>query len=99
MRCPTCAAPNPPENQYCRQCGQKLPPPGTLPAPEDVVEASPGLERLPHTPERTAVAEPEPRRPDPKGQEQDESTDVFLTLIPYKNPRALAAYYCGFFAL
>jgi hypothetical protein len=30
---------------------------------------------------------------------EDEEPDLVSTLIPYKNPRALAAYYCGFFAL
>jgi hypothetical protein len=32
-------------------------------------------------------------------EEEDQDTDVVLRLIPYKNPLALAAYYCGFFAL
>src|SRR5262249_33942201 len=39
------------------------------------------------------------RRARRREQEKDEGPDVVLTFIPYKNPRALAAYYCGFFAL
>ena len=37
---------------------------------------------------------------DEPGDRDDEAgTDIVSTFIPYKNPKALAAYYCGFFAL
>jgi len=38
------------------------------------------------------------RRPRPDDEEDDQG-DVVSTLIPYKNPKALAAYYCGVFSL
>jgi hypothetical protein len=84
MRCPVCDTPNPPENQRCQHCGENLPPPSPLPAPEDVLDVVP-----------VSTAAP----PDSRVQMEDGGTDVVLTLIPYKNPKALAAYYCGFFAL
>jgi hypothetical protein len=36
----------------------------------------------------------------PRHNEEDEDDDGLVsTIIPYRNPKALAAYYCGFFAL
>lgn len=39
------------------------------------------------------------RRRDEGGDEDEERGDVTGGLIPYKNPKALAAYYCGIFSL
>lgn len=33
------------------------------------------------------------------GRQKSEDADIVSILIPYKNPKALAAYYCGFFAI
>jgi hypothetical protein len=63
-------------------------------------EADDVLEVLPALPTPSAGEETEEdRRAERRSKEQDENTDVVLILIPYKNPLALAAYYCGFFAL
>jgi len=106
MRCPACDAPNPPESQRCQHCGEKLPPSPTLPAPENVMDVIPALsvsppdsgKHRPHAPGQIGE-EAEQDSPASPGQEEDKDTDIVLTLIPYKNPKALAAYYCGFFAL
>jgi hypothetical protein len=43
------------------------------------------------------------RQPLPRDEDDEEryrtSDDTAATIIPYRNPRALAAYYCGVFAL
>src|SRR5438876_1034143 len=46
--------------------------------------------------EEDAEEEPRRRRRRPRDEEDDDGISV---LIPYKNGRALAAYYCGVFAL
>jgi hypothetical protein len=50
------------------------------------------------------VAGAEQRRPGRQPVEDDDAPDeeedgLVSTIIPYRNPKALAAYYCGFFAL
>lgn len=91
MRCPSCDASNPPENRYCRNCGQKLP------ATPDSATAEEALDVLPALPVPAAERSEDPlQQPAAEGEEE---ADLVSTLIPYKNPRALAAYYCGFFAL
>jgi hypothetical protein len=92
MRCPACNVPNPDANKYCHQCGEKLPS-SASPAAEEVLEVLPALPVSAESGDTHASRLPEGR------DKEDEDTDVVLTLIPYKNPRALAAYYCGFFAL
>jgi len=85
MRCPACHAANVPEAGRCSQCGEKL--------PDDVLEAEPADE------------EQRPRRRPASLSERDDDDYHYQgdggisTLIPYKNPKALASYYCGIFAL
>jgi hypothetical protein len=82
-------------NQRCQQCGAELPSSAPVEA-EDVLEVVP----VSPTSSKEIEEETEPhRRAGQRGKEEDEDRDVVLTLIPYKNPLALAAYYCGFFAL
>jgi hypothetical protein len=92
MRCPACHAVNAPENQRCQACGESLPS-GKLLTAEDQADV---LAALPASAEDIAEQPPRPRE---AIEEADEGTDIVSTFIPYKNPRALAAYYCGFFAL
>jgi predicted Zn finger-like uncharacterized protein len=42
---------------------------------------------------------PRPRRRRRRDDEDDDGNDAVSTIIPYKNPMALAAYYCGVFGL
>lgn len=60
--------------------------------PDDLPEVPPGRddEETPRPPRR-------PRRPRRRDFEQPD--EPIATLIPYKNPKALAAYYCGVFGL
>jgi hypothetical protein len=95
MRCPTCDAPNPPANQHCQQCGAKLPSPQGGSAAEEEIEVVPVDSPTPAEPAERRPRRPARRRP----LEEEEDTDLVRTFIPYKNPKALAAYYCGFFAL
>src|SRR5262249_14311224 len=104
MRCPACDTPNPPENQCCQHCVEKLPPSAVLPGPEDLSEGVPAVPVSPpkggqHRPQASKQLDDKVGSPGSRGQEEDNGRDVVLTLIPYKNPKALAAYYCGFFAL
>jgi hypothetical protein len=94
MRCPACNALNATENQCCQTCGEKLPSSGRV-ATEDEAEI---LSALPATLEDIAE---QPLQPEPQDEieEAEEVTDIVSTFIPYKNPKALAGYYCGFFAL
>jgi hypothetical protein len=92
MLCPACHAPNPAENRYCQYCGEKLSATGLGAPQEEPIDVLPAIP-LP-------VEETDKPRPHPDPMEGDEEgTDLVSALIPYKNPRALAAYYCGFFAL
>lgn len=65
-------------------------------APEEF-QADPPPERPP------AHAEPRPRRREYDDEDfrrrPSEGEEVASTIIPYKNPKALAAYYCGVFGL
>ena len=92
MRCPACSALNAPENQRCQTCGEQLPADKLLTA-EDEAEV---LSALPASAEDIAQ---QPLRPRGESEEVEEVTDIVSTFIPYKNPKALAAYYCGFFSL
>jgi hypothetical protein len=94
MRCPACSAQNAPENQRCQTCGELLPSGKFLMAEEEAEV----LSALPASAEDIAQQPPRLR---PRGEIEDveEVTDIVSTFIPYKNPKALAAYYCGFFAL
>jgi hypothetical protein len=92
MLCPACHASNPAENGYCQHCGEKLSATGLAATAEDAIDVLP-VSALPVE----EVSEHQPHQDPAEGEE--EAPDLVSTLIPYKNPRALAAYYCGFFAL
>ncbi len=94
MHCPACHALNAAENQCCQTCGEKLPSDGRV-ATEDDTEI---LSALPVSVEDLAKQPLQPGAQD-EIEEAEEVTDIVSTFIPYKNPKALAAYYCGFFAL
>ena len=92
MLCPVCHASNPAENRQCQYCGEKLSATRVAATAEEPIDVLPALP-LP-------VDEADKLRPHYDAAEgEDEDTNLVSTLIPYKNPRALAAYYCGFFAL
>jgi hypothetical protein len=89
MRCPTCNAANPPESQRCQSCGKTLPLPASRPAPDDELDVLPA--------EPVSAEDADTPRP-ARRRAKDQEADIVSIFIPYKNPRALAAYYCGFFA-
>jgi hypothetical protein len=115
MRCPACDTPNPPEATRCEECGEKLPVRARRPVKEkeeeEFVEVRP-VRRGPDTESRPArdmddaddedyaVRRPRKRRLRREEDEDDYSDDGGISiLIPYKNPKALAGYYVGFFSL
>jgi hypothetical protein len=69
------------------------------------VAAKEDLEAMPKPPRRSVPRDEdeEDERPRRRRRRQDDDEDDgdegLRTLIPYKNPKALTAYYCGVFAL
>jgi len=106
MRCPACDTPNPPEAVRCEECGKKLPP-RKRPAQPEIEEGIEESESRPAARPRRRVPEDEddddedyePRRRRRSVRRTDEGDEVVSTIIPYKNPKALAGYYCGIFSL
>ncbi|HEV3444171.1 MAG TPA: zinc ribbon domain-containing protein [Gemmataceae bacterium] len=105
MRCPACDTPNPPEAVRCEECGKKLPPRKRASQPdmpdmeEDIEESESRPRRRVAEDEDEDVEEYEPRRRRRSVRRADEGDEVVSTIIPYKNPKALAGYYCGIFSL
>jgi hypothetical protein len=110
MRCPSCDTPNPPEATRCEECGAALKPRPASRRPEsEAIEERPARRR----PDEERPEAPRVRRRRPADEEDDEYEDdrpsrrrrpsdgeeVVSTLIPYKNPRALAGYYTSIFGL
>jgi hypothetical protein len=107
MRCPACDTPNPPDAVRCEECGEKLPArTGRSPSgQEGIVEVRP-VGKRPDTAhedsdeDRAFESRPRRRRVRRREEDEDYADDGGLaTLIPYKNPKALAGYYVGFFSL
>ena len=114
MRCPACDTPNPPDAVRCEECGEKLAAPSRRSAAreEGIVEVRPtGNPSAPTNQadppetggvdEETEFARP-PRKRRVRRREEDEDyvdDGGLATLIPYRNPTALAGYYVGFFSL
>ncbi len=89
------------KNVKCPECGTRITVPATSqtgiqprPASRDPDEAA--EERRPRRRHREADEDDRPRRRRREGEYED---DAVTTLIPYKNGKALAAYYCGVFSL
>jgi hypothetical protein len=108
MHCPACDTPNPPEAVRCEECGAKLPARPRRPAPALEEEDEPRPVRSRRRPPEDLDDEDEadeeyerrPRRRRPRYEDEEEEEDeVVATIIPYKNPRALASYYISFFTL
>ena len=106
MRCPACDTPNPPEAVRCEECGKKLPPRKRPAQPkEECIEeaerrpvANPRRRPVEHIDEEDE--EEYERRPRRRSvRRRHEGDEVVSTIIPYKNPKALAGYYCGIFSL
>jgi hypothetical protein len=111
MRCPSCDTPNPPEATRCEECGRALTARPVRRRPEsDAIEERPTRRR----PDDEAREAPRTRRRRPDDEDDEEYEDdrprrrrrrpqdedeAIATLIPYKNPTALASYYCGVFSL
>jgi hypothetical protein len=112
MRCPACDTPNPPEAVRCEECGKKLPP-RKRPVDEEENEAIEEAGRRPAAKPRKRPPEDEAdedededdedeyerRRRRRRVRKENGGDEVVSTIIPYKNPKALAGYYCGIFAL
>ncbi len=95
MRCSTCRAENPPGSKACEECGEVLET-ATLSAKEPVNYPIAQAQCDEH--EILDVLPVE--NPQPDDDEDAPSGDGGIsTLIPYRNPKALAAYYLGLFAL
>src|SRR5216684_781566 len=103
MRCPACDTPNPPEAVRCEECGKKLPP-RKRPVAENEDEGIEEAGRQPAAKPRKRPPEDEddeeededdyerrPRRR--RARREDSGDEVMSTIIPYKNPKALAGYY------
>jgi hypothetical protein len=105
MRCRSCNTPNAPENKHCEKCGHELPPPPASLLVEDAEPSPPAAEAVATRPARPRVRRrvTEEERYDDEYQggrhRGGEADDVVSTIIPYRNPTALAAYYCGIFSL
>jgi hypothetical protein len=102
MRCPSCDTPNTPEARFCAQCGAKLEakvPPAQAITVEEHRPSPPKAEA-----HDTADAGPPRRRADvdePEEEEEEEEEDggTLAGVIPYRNAKALTAYYLGIFCL
>jgi hypothetical protein len=94
MRCPACDTANPPEAVRCEKCGEKL---------ERQVRAGSTDKAEVELLDQQKPVKPLPRRrPVRRDNDDDDAYDSdggISTLIPYKNPKALASYYCGVFSL
>jgi hypothetical protein len=88
MQCPVCHAVNLPDRSRCQSCGEPLPSPQSQAAPGEETELLPV----------EAVAAEDAGQP-VRRSEKDPDDGIVSLFIPYHNPKALAAYYCGFFAL
>jgi DNA-binding beta-propeller fold protein YncE len=93
----------------CPDCGTRIPVPGAAAAIQPPPAARPA-ERAVQTAKDEPEEEERPRRrrrdeedeeddDRPRRRRQSAEDDAVSTLIPYKNGRALAGYYCGVFSL
>jgi len=93
----------------CPDCGTRMTVPGSMknavkasgqrPAPrEKVPEVKSDRDQKPRRRPRDEDEDEDDDRPRRRRRRDDED-DALSTLIPYKNGRALAAYYCGVFGL
>jgi hypothetical protein len=111
MRCPACDEPNPPEAVRCKECGERLPR-KRRPAEDDegITDAPRRRAAELERPRRRRAVELDEddededeeyeRRRRRRVRRRDEDGDeVVSTIIPYKNPKALASYYLGIFSL
>jgi len=95
MRCPACEASNPPAASHCEECGAQLPArKPRAPGKEDLED--PPVAQL--ADEDAKELRPRRRRPVEEDLEEVDD-DTISTIIPYRNPRALASYYLGIFSL
>lgn len=101
MRCPACAAQIPADAATCSECGEPFPPKAPIrPAPvihaEAVIEAEAiEVAQAPLANQAEAIVQGLP----PEKPLHEPMTGKKHSLIPYRNPKALASYYLGFFAL
>ncbi len=93
MRCPACQAENPVQAIRCHKCGKPFAGGQTPVEPLEEVE-----EALLDEPEKVRGQSRVPRKW-PKEEEEVEEAGLGRTVIPYKNPCALGAYYCTFLGL
>ncbi|HMC88069.1 MAG TPA: zinc ribbon domain-containing protein, partial [Gemmataceae bacterium] len=114
MRCPACDEPNPPEAVRCKECGERLPR-KRRPVEEDegITDAPRRRAAEVERPRRRRAEEVDEDDEDDdderyerrrvrrsrRQRDDDDGDQVVSTIIPYKNPRALASYYLGFLAL
>jgi hypothetical protein len=114
MRCPSCDTPNPPEAVRCEECGAKMPVkkrPAARVEEEEEEEEDPRPRRKSAESSRARRRPVDddddddedyerPRRRRRHEEDEDEDDDeVIKTIIPVRNPMALASYYLCFVAL
>jgi hypothetical protein len=109
MRCPACDEPNPPEAVRCKECGERLPrkrrpvedDEGITDAPRRrAAEVErPRRRRAEEVDEDDDDEEYELRRRRRARRRNEDGDEVVSSIIPYKNPKALASYYLGIFSL
>lgn len=97
MRCPSCRADNPATTRTCVECGDPLP---ITPGVNTQSGKYPVAQALADEGEIMDVIPAGKRRQASSDEDDDDAGDGGIgTLIPYRNPKALAAYYFGFFSL
>jgi hypothetical protein len=95
MRCPSCRAGNPAALACCSECGEPLPattnseePPLVYPVAQAQADEVDIMDVLPAK-----------KSADDVDDDEFSGDGGISTLIPYRNPKALAAYYLGLFSL
>jgi hypothetical protein len=93
MRCPSCRADNPPDASSCIECGD------AVQVAEDSKKPAIVYPIAQAQADEDDVVDVLPAASSAADEDDDEGDGGIGSLIPYRNPNALAAYYLGFFSL
>ncbi|HEV8058806.1 MAG TPA: hypothetical protein VGP68_02980 [Gemmataceae bacterium] len=98
MRCPSCRADNLPEATSCHECGDALAQAADPVKTKIIYPIAQAQDDEDNVMDVLSAAKPNGSTLDKDG-DPSEGDGGISTLIPYRNPKALAAYYLGFFSL
>ena len=98
MRCPSCRADNSPEATACHECGDALAQTAIPIKPKIIYPVAQAQDDEDDVMDVLPAAKPSGSAADQDDDPSDGDGGI-STLIPYRNPKALAAYYLGFFSL